>query len=184
MSSLNTRLVIVGNGGTADFTRIQDAIDAIGTSYPEGTIDERYTIFVTPGIYREKIKFKSGFVDLVGISQHSVYIQPHTTEDDEAIITLWNDVTVSNVTIWNGRNKYAIVGHNVRYAGLNRVEVWGRPVDNKGNLSTARALRMDGNWGTFITRFFGARTTAPGETQSSLNRTCFRSNKPTDRKKF
>jgi pectin methylesterase-like acyl-CoA thioesterase len=67
MSSLNSRLLIVGNGPTADFDKIQKAIDAIGssTTYPPATADQRYTIFVTPGIYREKIKFKSSFVDLV-----------------------------------------------------------------------------------------------------------------------
>jgi hypothetical protein len=153
MSSLNPHLLIVGNGPTADFDKIQKAIDAIGssTTYPPATGDQRYTIFVTPGIYREKIKFKSSFVDLVGISQHSVYIQPDTTPRDKAIITLYNDVTVSNVTIWNHRNRYAIFGRDVCRAGLNRVEVWARDTS-----SPAKALRMEGNWSVFITRFFGA----------------------------
>jgi hypothetical protein len=172
MSSLNPRLLIVGHaprirprplrerlysGGTADFDKIQDAIDAIGSDkrYPPATGNRRYTIFVTPGIYREKITFKSSFVDLVGVSQHSVYIQPDTTRRDKAIIHLVSDVTLSNVTIWNEHNQYAIFGHDVRYAGLNRVEVWARFI-SKGELSTAKALRMDGNWSVFITRFFGA----------------------------
>jgi hypothetical protein len=158
MSSFNPRLIIVGNG-SADFDRIQDAIDAIGstTRYPPPTAESRYTILVTPGIYREKIIFKHKFVDLVGISQHSVYIQPDAT--DGAIIELFDDVTVSNVTVWNFRNEYAIRGRGVQAAGLNRVEIWARPIDRQKDdfvLSTAKALRMEGRWTAFITRFFGA----------------------------
>jgi hypothetical protein len=157
MSSLNPRLLTVGMGGTADFDKIQDAINAIGSSpmYPPATPDSRYTIFVTPGTYKEKIAFKDGFVDLVGIDQHAVQIQPETTWRDKVIIQLVSDVTVNNVTVWNHNNQYAIFGRDVRRVGLNRVEVWARYIANN-TLSTAKALRIEGNWSTFITRFFGA----------------------------
>jgi len=101
--------IVVNKNGTADFTTIQEAINA-AKSYPS----ERVTIFIKNGVYYEKIKIHSWnpYISIIGESREKTIITyddyfkkinlgRNSTFYTYTVLIEGNDCIVKNLTIQN-----------------------------------------------------------------------------------
>jgi hypothetical protein len=106
-SQVENVIVVAKSGG--DFSRIQDALDSV----TDATADNRYLIWVAPGVYEESIALKP-FVRVEGAGREQVIITASGgTVVSEATVTGADDAELLHATVEStGNNNYAVAIYN------------------------------------------------------------------------
>lgn len=133
-------LIVVAKDGTGDFTKVQDAIDAV----PENNSERRY-IYIRNGVYEEKLVIPNNkpLISLIGeSSEHTILTYSDSsstigpsgsalgTTGSTSVAARGSDFTVENLTFQNTAGMYAgqavairttgdrMVFKNVRFLGF------------------------------------------------------------------
>ena len=123
--------MIVAKDGTGSFTTIQEAIDSI-----TGTNQERITIYIKDGIYKEKLEIHRPNISLVGTHRNKVKIvyddyAKKEFPNGEKMGTFWSYSTIitgdgfyaKNITFENNAGCGSVVGQALAaYVDADRVE--------------------------------------------------------------
>jgi hypothetical protein len=178
----------LGYGIPVDFSSIGEAMEAIPLFDPNLEIEdpnwhnpvEQWTILVTPGYYREVIRFKP-FVNVVGLLKEAVIIGGKTNDCGPlgAQVYLCTRSLLSNVTLaMRGDAKpgeYAVRGYDVndyrspydrgtvRFLGLSNVDFHPYPpFPPSGHPEGGGLIKFDGeDWRTVILKDVGGNYDAP-----------------------
>jgi len=173
-----------------DFQTISEALHAI-PFIPQDTPSQfayRYTILLLPGHYRERIRMKP-FVNLVGISKESVYIEPLPPDEgfpeehvlrpntNDAIIMLSGGNNITNISIlnpyWATKTNSAIRGVGIRGLGLTNIDVfpsgyWPDKVGKDGPFCRGKILELTEGWTQCIITSLGFTYLGPDDFGVSL----------------
>jgi hypothetical protein len=141
-------LLTVGATG-ADFTTISEAIEAADNP----SADNRYTVYVYPGVYRENVYCRQ-FVNIVGVNKSSVFLAPPPPKL-LCNVKLEDYVELQNLTIWipsgSTENDFSVVAIDKTNIGIRNCDII--PVDRS---ALAHCLYISGSrWTTYLIESLG-----------------------------
>ncbi|MEZ4295444.1 MAG: hypothetical protein R3B70_10755 [Polyangiaceae bacterium] len=156
MASNYGETLTVGKPGTATYSSITSALNAIPTSGAEApTFWKRYTIFINPGTYEEVVSCRP-FVNWVGINKSSVLIiAPPSQSSSTGTIKLDDFVEIQSLTAvsrpGSTPSQWVIHANNKSNIGLRNIDVI--PQDTTARSGCIKIT--GGSWTTILMEFVG-----------------------------